>query len=69
MAAAPENQKEQDKPQQTRQQLAREKRARLRHTIGQLGKQPIPGEYDDELESEEGAATNIPARPDDPDSH
>ena len=63
MASEPEKQKEQDRPQQTRQQLRRNKPARSRTTVGQDGKQPVPGNYDDELESEEGAPEAEPSRP------
>ena len=54
MASEPRNQKEQDRPQQARQQLKRKP---------QTGKQPIPGTYDDELETEEGAPEAEPSRP------
>jgi hypothetical protein len=63
MASEPEKRKEQDRPQQARQQLERDERARSRSKVGQEGKQPVPGTYDDELESEEGAPEAEPSRP------
>jgi hypothetical protein len=48
--AKPEPDKEQDRPQQARQKTADPK-------------QPVPGGYDDELETEEGAPEAEPARP------
>ena len=63
MASEPEKQNEQDRPQQARQQLKRNGRARSRATVGQDGKQPVPGAYDDELETEEGAPEAESPRP------
>jgi hypothetical protein len=63
MALQPEIGKGQDKPQQARQQLKRKDRAHTPPSAGQGGKQPVPGDYDDELESEEGSPEAEPSRP------
>jgi hypothetical protein len=63
MAHKPESDKEQDRPQQSRQQLPKEPRQQVRPSVGQQGKQPIDGEYDDDLEAEQGAPNAEPARP------
>jgi hypothetical protein len=63
MAHKPESDKEQDRPQQSRQQLPRRPRPKARPSLGQDGKQPIDGDYDDGLEEEEGAPNAEPARP------